>query len=154
MAAACVKDGQRHRRCATPRARLPDTLQIRGKMMRLQSNFVMGLALAVVLALSVSPARAHAILVQSTPAVNSTVDGPKIDFALQFNSRIDSKRSLLTLTLPNKSTRVLPIVEGAAPDVLKTAAELPPGAYSLRWQVLATDGHITRGDVPFSVTAR
>jgi methionine-rich copper-binding protein CopC len=25
------------------------------------------------------------------------------------------------------------------------------GAYVLRWQVLATDGHITRGKVPFRV---
>jgi hypothetical protein len=27
-----------------------------------------------------------------------------------------------------------------------------PGAYVVRWQVLAIDGHITRGDVPFTVT--
>jgi hypothetical protein len=30
---------------------------------------------------------------------------------------------------------------------------LIPGAYVVRWQVLAVDGHITRGDVPFTVTA-
>jgi hypothetical protein len=28
---------------------------------------------------------------------------------------------------------------------------LTPGVYVLRWQVLAIDGHITRGDVPFTV---
>jgi methionine-rich copper-binding protein CopC len=28
---------------------------------------------------------------------------------------------------------------------------LVKGAYVLRWQVLATDGHITRGKVPFRV---
>jgi methionine-rich copper-binding protein CopC len=28
---------------------------------------------------------------------------------------------------------------------------LVKGAYVLRWQVLATDGHITRGKVPFQV---
>jgi len=30
---------------------------------------------------------------------------------------------------------------------------LAPGAHVLRWQVLAIDGHITRGDVPFTVVA-
>jgi methionine-rich copper-binding protein CopC len=30
---------------------------------------------------------------------------------------------------------------------------LKPGAYKLQWQVLAPDGHITRGVVPFSVKA-
>jgi methionine-rich copper-binding protein CopC len=43
---------------------------------------------------------------------------------------------------------------GAAPDVIGArAAGLPPGAYRLRWQVLAIDGHITRGDIPFRVVA-
>jgi methionine-rich copper-binding protein CopC len=30
---------------------------------------------------------------------------------------------------------------------------LAAGAYRLRWQVLASDGHITRGEIPFTVTA-
>ena len=32
--------------------------------------------------------------------------------------------------------------------------DLQPGDYVARWQVLAVDGHITRGDVPFTVTPR
>jgi methionine-rich copper-binding protein CopC len=28
-----------------------------------------------------------------------------------------------------------------------------PGAYALRWRVLAVDGHITRGDIPFIISA-
>jgi methionine-rich copper-binding protein CopC len=31
------------------------------------------------------------------------------------------------------------------------AADLAAGGYVLRWQVLAIDGHITRGDIPFAV---
>ena len=46
---------------------------------------------------------------------------------------------------------VLPIAEDSAEDRLDTKATLQPGAYTLRWQVLAIDGHITRGDVPFTV---
>jgi methionine-rich copper-binding protein CopC len=37
--------------------------------------------------------------------------------------------------------------------VLHATAHLAPGNYTIRWQVLAVDGHITRGDVPFTVTA-
>jgi len=38
------------------------------------------------------------------------------------------------------------------PDILAAHLDLTPGSYVLRWQVLAVDGHITRGDVPFTVT--
>jgi len=31
------------------------------------------------------------------------------------------------------------------------AQQLAPGKYTLRWQALAVDGHITRGEVPFTV---
>jgi copper resistance protein C len=55
------------------------------------------------------------------------------------------------LTLPDRSTEVLPIAPNSPEDGLTASADLQPGAYSLRWQVLAVDGHITRGDVPFTV---
>jgi len=39
-----------------------------------------------------------------------------------------------------------------AADILSaTANDLKPGEYQLRWQVLAVDGHITRGEIPFTV---
>jgi len=110
--------------------------------------------LLILLALLAAPlsAEAHAILVESTPAVNGTAAGPNVSFALRYNSRIDHARSRLTLTLPDQSTKVLDIAKDGPEDQLTTTAELAPGAYSLRWQVLAIDGHITRGDVPFTVT--
>ncbi len=109
------------------------------------------LILLVLVLVPLSAARAHAILLESTPAVNATVAGPSVTFTLRYNSRIDHQRSRLTLTLPDRSTKVLPIAETSPEDALETSAELAPGAYSLRWQVLAVDGHITRGDVPFTI---
>lgn len=97
------------------------------------------------------PAAAHAILMESVPAVNATAKGPDIAIDLRYNSRIDHKRSRLTLTLPDQSQQVLPIDLDGPDDRLDTKASLPPGVYTLRWQVLAIDGHITRGDVPFTV---
>jgi methionine-rich copper-binding protein CopC len=106
---------------------------------------------AGVAALSPAAARAHAILVESQPAPGGTMRQGHVDFRLRFNSRIDASRSRLTLTKPDNSHSVLSISAGQREDLLVTNADLSPGAYSLRWQVLAVDGHITRGDVAFTV---
>jgi copper resistance protein C len=97
--------------------------------------------------------RAHAVLVRSEPSVNETVGAGAVSIECRFNSRIDRARSRLTLTLPDRTQAVLPIEPGSPVDALLARADLAPGAYTLRWQVLAVDGHITRGDVPFVVTA-
>ena len=47
---------------------------------------------------------------------------------------------------------MLKIAPDGPPNLLETTTNLEtPGAYVVRWQVLAVDGHITRGDVPFTV---
>lgn len=102
-------------------------------------------------ALAAGPAFAHAILTASTPPAGATVPGPVVEFALRFNSRIDRERSRLVVIAADKSERVLPIGEASSEHMLTTAGRLAPGAYRLRWQVLSTDGHITRGDLPFTV---
>ena len=98
-------------------------------------------------------AGAHAILMDSTPAVHASLPAGPQAITLQFNSRIDRERSRLTLIAPDKSQARLPIGPEGTPDVMTTAATLQPGDYTVRWQVLAVDGHITRGDVPFTVVA-
>jgi len=113
-----------------------------------------GASLLLGLVASIGPADAHAIVTQSTPAADAAVTGPDVTVELRFNSRIDHLRSRLTLYLPDGGSRPLSQAPGAAPDVIAAkAAGLPPGAYRLRWQVLAVDGHITRGDIPFRVVA-
>jgi methionine-rich copper-binding protein CopC len=100
-----------------------------------------------------APAMAHAILIDSTPAIRATVAPGAVGFTLRYNSRIDRQRSRLTLIAPDKSQTKLPIGTDGPEDVMTTTAEVKPGDYTIRWQVLATDGHITRGDVPFTVRA-
>lgn len=109
------------------------------------------LGLAILLA-GTSIVPAHALLENVTPAKGSTVQGPEVALSLRFNSKIDNARSRLELVTPDKQTVVLKIEpEQKAGDVNAHAHDLKPGAYTLRWQVLAIDGHITRGEVPFSV---
>lgn len=96
---------------------------------------------------------AHAILLESNPSINTTVAGPSIPIKLRFNVRIDATRSRLTLVKPDASTQSLAIAKDAPADTLASQAQgLNPGEYRIRWQVLASDGHITRGEIPFQVT--
>jgi methionine-rich copper-binding protein CopC len=112
---------------------------------------------AAVLALAVlalpGTALAHAILIDSIPAVRGQLPPGQDALTLRFNSRIDRERSRLTLIAPDKSQSHIAIADGGAPDVINASADLKPGDYTIRWQVLAIDGHITRGDVPFTVAA-
>ena len=56
------------------------------------------------------------------------------------------------MTAPAGDNTDVPIDQAGAPNVITaTTADLTPGAYVLRWQMLAIDGHITRGDIPFTV---
>ena len=112
---------------------------------------LLALLLLVALALSSNLAYAHAILVEASPSANSTVAGPSIPIKLRFSVRIDAKRSRLELVGPDKTSTLLSATQ-PSPDTLQAVAEgLKAGSYSLRWQVLAADGHITRGEIPFNV---
>lgn len=108
--------------------------------------------LLLALALAPLPAAAHAVLMASEPAVGGSVAAGPVSVVLHFNSRIDRERSRLRLTAPDHRELILAIANGDAPDTLHSTATLAPGKYVLSWQVLATDGHLTRGDVPFTVT--
>jgi len=107
--------------------------------------------LAACLLVSSSLAFAHAVLLSSTPKSHETVHGPSINVDLKFNSRIDGVRSTLGVLMPDGSVKPLTLSKQVAPDELTAQAQLPPGSYTLRWQALAVDGHITRGQIPFTV---
>ena len=101
---------------------------------------------------SAGQAFAHAIVTGSSPAAGATVPGPDIPVVLHFNSRIDQERSRLTLEGPDGKNRPVAVAVARSPDAMTaTASGLQPGGYKLHWQVLAVDGHITRGEIPFTV---
>ena len=112
------------------------------------------LLLAALLASApVVPAAAHAILMSSQPALRGTVPAGETRIVLRFNSRVDPARSQVALMRPDRAETPLPLEPGTAADTLAATATLAPGSYTLRWQVLAIDGHITHGSVPFTVQA-
>jgi copper resistance protein C len=112
---------------------------------------VLGVQAAAV-ALMPGIAVAHAIIVAAQPAMNSTVAPGKLTLRLQFNSRVDSRRSRLTLQRPDGTELTVALVPAAPPGVLAGLAQVAQeGRWTLRWQVLSLDGHLTRGEVRFSV---
>jgi methionine-rich copper-binding protein CopC len=95
---------------------------------------------------------AHAVLLESSPALKSSIPGPDVPLRLRFNVRIDAARSRLTLVDPDGSLHTLEIRRQDPPNTISAEARgLRPGVYRLRWQVLASDGHITRGEISFTV---
>ena len=95
---------------------------------------------------------AHAILLSSAPADGAILHHRNIEITLDYNSRIDAGRC--TITLRNTADRNVPLRMQASrtPSELKAAADnLTNGTYYIHWQVLASDGHITRGEISFTV---
>jgi methionine-rich copper-binding protein CopC len=112
----------------------------------------MVVALGVLQLAGIHTAQAHAVIIEAAPAVGATISAGDVDVTLHYNSRIDHQRSRLTLISGEGTSQVVAIAPDSAPDVV--AAKIPnlaPGQYRLRWMVLAIDGHLTRGDIPFSV---
>ena len=112
---------------------------------------LLGVSAAVVV-LSPDIAGAHAIVVAAQPAMNSTVAQGELEIRLDFNSQIDRKRSRLSLQRPDGSELVIALAPDGPAGVLAGQAQATlSGRWKLRWQVLSLDGHITRGEVRFSV---
>jgi copper resistance protein C len=99
-------------------------------------------------------ALAHAILVHSYPEDGSIVRSRDVNVVLDYDSRIDVRRCTITLT--KAGVRIpLRIESSGKPGELKAGVSgLADGGYSIHWQVLASDGHITRGDVGFTVDVK
>lgn len=98
---------------------------------------------------------AHAILVRSTPADGFVVHRRNVELVLDYNSRIEAKRCTLRMRNANGQSVPLRMEAGKGPAELRAmAGGLENGKYTIHWQVLASDGHITRGDISFTVAAR
>jgi copper resistance protein C len=108
--------------------------------------------LSTVALLAPNRAFAHAVLVTSHPAANSTVSGPDVAILLKYNSRVDPANSTLSLLAPDGKIEKVAIGRQPAPnDLSANVTGLRAGAYVLRWQALSSDGHITRGEFAFHI---
>ncbi len=113
-----------------------------------------GVMAAAVLASAPGQALAHALMLESDPAQGATLTEPPAHVFLRFNSKLEKRLSHVTLSTEKGKPVALPIsVNGQdKPDRIELpVAPLAPGAYVVRYKVLAVDGHITEGVLRFSV---
>lgn len=109
---------------------------------------------AALLAQDPGAAGAHAIILESEPAVGAKLAEAPTRIYLRFNSKIEKRLSHVTLTAADG--RPVPVAVKAdgseKPDrIVLSLGSLRPGAYVARYKVLATDGHITEGALRFTV---
>jgi copper transport protein len=117
-------------------------------------------AVGLILLLLAWPAtvRAHAIVLESSPAHDATLARAPDRVVLRFNVQIEKR--LTRATLAGGAGAALPVsiathgAQAEAPDRLVIPLPpLGPGTYVLRYRVLAGDGHITEGALRFTVGA-
>ena len=133
------------------RVPLPDKVLTKSRSAARAFAVLLGMPAAAV-ALTPGIARAHAIVMAAQPAMDSTVVAGELEIRLDFNSRIDQKRSRLSLQRPDGSEIAVALAPADPSGVLAGRAQVAgEGRWKLRWQVLSLDGHITRGEVSFSV---
>jgi methionine-rich copper-binding protein CopC len=94
-------------------------------------------------------------VLESTPAANGTIDGRTSAFSVHFDRPIDHVRSLLIIRQGSEVVETLHPRLQSAPQVLfARAPTLPPGKYTLHWQVITpTDVKTAEGDIPFTVVS-
>jgi len=112
---------------------------------------VLAVGVIAVGVLSSISASAHDLLRRSVPQAGGVVQPGPLAIALEFSGRIDHDLSELVLVRPDGATLTLTPGTGGAANVLSSTAEVLLGRHILRWTVMSSDGHLTRGTVPFEV---
>ena len=109
---------------------------------------------AALLAWTSGAAWGHAIILESEPAAGAKLAEPPARIYLRFNSKLEKRLSSVTLASADGRPVSLPAVAAGSesPDrIVLPLGKLRPGAYVVRYKVLAVDGHITEGALRFAV---
>ncbi len=92
---------------------------------------------------------------QATPAAGAIVDTPLLTLTIEFTQDVDLTEVELSLHDASGAEIAfdMPTNEAkAGTKVVRTFAHaLTPGAYEVKWRVVSTDGHHTRGTYTFEV---
>lgn len=111
--------------------------------------------LLALLALTPSPAQAHAILIRSDPPVNARLQDPPPVVSAFFSEALDTRLSSLKV-VNGEGKRVDSGQTSFGPDAAQMSTTipepLPPGFYAVLWQTLSSvDGHLLKGSYPFTI---
>jgi copper resistance protein C len=115
-----------------------------------------GALAAILIAASEFPrdALAHAFPSAEQPSVGSTVNAPPSEVSIQFDSPIEPMFANLAVTnsAGDDKTAGAPAVGGDRRQLSVKLKPLAPATYTVKWSVVAADGHRTEGAYTFTVT--
>jgi methionine-rich copper-binding protein CopC len=99
-------------------------------------------------------ADAHARLVTATPAANAMAMPAPTELRLKFSEGLELKFAKVTVTGPDKRAVATGPAKLAPDDetalIVPLPAPLAEGKYEVEWQVVAKDGHKTKGAYGFT----
>jgi copper transport protein len=109
------------------------------------------------LALAAASVSAHVALVAATPVPGSTIGQPPKAIRIRFDQVPDPKFNEITLldTSGKSVAGGAATAEAGDPSVIEVtlSANLAPGLYTVAWQALANDGHLTKGNYSFTLAS-
>lgn len=99
---------------------------------------------------------AHAILVESEPKAESSVDTPPDQIKIWFNENVASEfKSLAVINSAGKRVDNNDVKQAALDrsHIYATVPKLPPDTYTVRYRVMSADTHIITGKFTFTVAS-
>ena len=123
----------------------------------MRGSIVLSFAAAAAFApvLTPSSALAHAHLRSAVPAAGATISSAPDELQLSFSEGVVPALSSVKVTTAAGAAiaAAKPTADAADPKLLRVHVEKPlgPGAYVVRWHVVATDTHPTSGTYKFTV---
>jgi copper transport protein len=111
-------------------------------------------AVVAVLASLLVPTQAfaHATLKETTPAIQSRLEEPPDVVTLRFDQSVTvGARAIEVFAEDGRKVSAPAVATDRARVVTSRVAALPRGAYTVRWRVLSSDGHVAAGLFTFGV---
>lgn len=101
--------------------------------------------------LAATGAQAHAKLVSSNPAANTTVAAPKA-IILKFDEKLQPKFSGANLAMPGMATAAkVSVGKDGKTMMVQPKKPLMAGAYTVKWHAVTADTHRSQGTYTFTV---
>lgn len=97
------------------------------------------------------PVAADADLVTSSPDDMAVVTTPPTDVTLTFDEGLDPAKSSFRLVREGATIGTGKVSATSANVMTLDGLDLAPGGYEVRWTAGATDGHLIRGTLTFTV---
>jgi copper resistance protein C len=100
---------------------------------------------------SAAPALAHTAVRETSIADNATLSAAPANFTVRFSAAT----GLASVTLTNAAGREI-VLDYTPPRATAATFTIPlpalaPGAYTISWRTMASDGHVMPGAVHFTV---